>query len=212
MKRFLLFCCAVATLQGFSSCSSSQPNTEYGWLKNAIDTSVQQLEETVADVGDSVLLPRSIWTGYDMDFLCRQLQRDPATFKDSLRIKPVKDAIGTRRYCSSIYDWTSGFFPGNLWYAYQLTGIEGLKNDAVKFTNYLYPVKDYKGTHDIGFMMNCSYGNAYRLALVSRFIMVGLFSVDVRSKRFLSTSTSLYRLMAAARFKSCNPILLGKTS
>lgn len=164
MKRFLLFCCAVATLQGFSSCSSSQPNTEYGWLKNAIDTSVQQLEETVADVGDSVLLPRSIWTGYDMDFLCRQLQRDPATFKDSLRIKPVKDAIGTRRYCSSIYDWTSGFFPGNLWYAYQLTGIEGLKNDAMKFTNYLYPVKDYKGTHDIGFMMNCSYGNAYRLA------------------------------------------------
>ena len=164
MKRFLLFCCAVATLQGFSSCSSSQPNTEYGWLKNAIDTSVQQLEETVADVGDSVLLPRSIWTGYDMDFLCRQLQRDPATFKDSLRIKPVKDAIGTRRYCSSIYDWTSGFFPGNLWYAYQLTGIEGLKNGAVKFTNYLYPVKDYKGTHDIGFMMNCSYGNAYRLA------------------------------------------------
>jgi hypothetical protein len=45
MKRFLLFCCAVATLQGFSSCSSSQPNTEYGWLKNAIDTSVQQLEK-----------------------------------------------------------------------------------------------------------------------------------------------------------------------
>lgn len=34
----------------------------------------------------------------------------------------------------------------------------------MKFTNYLYPVKDYKGTHDIGFMMNCSYGNAYRLA------------------------------------------------
>ena len=164
MKRFLLFCYAVATLQGFSSCSSSQPKEDYGWLKKAIDTSVQQLEVTVTDVGDSVLLPRSIWTGYDMDFLCRQLQRDPATFKDSLRIKPVKDAIGTRRYCSSIYDWTSGFFPGNLWYAYQLTGIEGLKNDAVKFTNYLYPVKDYKGTHDIGFMMNCSYGNAYRLA------------------------------------------------
>ena len=92
MKKFLLFCYAVVTQQGFSSCSSSQPNTEYGWLKNAIDTSVQQLEETVADVGDSVLLPRSIWTGYDMDFLCRQLQRDPATFKDSLRIKPVKDA------------------------------------------------------------------------------------------------------------------------
>lgn len=42
-------------------------------------------------------------------------------------MKPVKDALGSRRYCSSIYDWTSGFFPGNLWYAYQLTGIEDLK-------------------------------------------------------------------------------------
>ena len=164
MKKFLLFCYAVVTLQGFSSCSSSQPKENYGWLKNAIDTSVQQLEKTVADVGDSVLLPRSIWTGYDMDFLCSQLQRDPATFKDSLRVKPVKDALGSRRYCSSIYDWTSGFFPGNLWYAYQLTGIEDLKKSAAKFTNYLHPVKDYKGTHDIGFMMNCSYGNAYRLA------------------------------------------------
>ncbi len=55
MKRFLLFCYAVATLQGFSGCSPSQPKEDYGWLKNAIDTSVQQLEETVADVGDSVL-------------------------------------------------------------------------------------------------------------------------------------------------------------
>ena len=164
MKKFLLFCYAVATLQGFSGCSPSQPKEDYGWLKNAIDTSVQQLEETVADVGDSVLLPRSIWTGYDMDFLCSQLQREPVTFKDSLRMKPVKDALGSRRYCSSIYDWTSGFFPGNLWYAYQLTGIEDLKKDAVKFTNYLYPLKDYKGTHDIGFMVNCSYGNAHRLS------------------------------------------------
>lgn len=51
MKKFLLFCYAVATLQGFSGCSPSQPKEDYGWLKNAIDTSVQQLEETVADVG-----------------------------------------------------------------------------------------------------------------------------------------------------------------
>lgn len=162
MKKFALFCCAVITLQAFTGCASKQPKEDYGWLKHAIDVSVKQLEETVADVGDSVWLPRSIWTGYDLDFLYSQLQRDPATFKDSLRVKPVKNALGTRRYCASIYEWTSGFFPGNLWHAYQLTGNEGLKKAAVKFTNYLYPLKDYKGTHDIGFMMNCSYGNAYR--------------------------------------------------
>ena len=164
MKKFVLFCCTVVALQGLLGCSSGQTKDGYGWLKNAIDTSVKQLEETVADVGDSILLPRSIWTGYDMDFLCSQLQRDPATFKDSLRVKPVKEALGTRRYCASIYDWTSGFFPGSLWYAYLLTNNEELKTDAVKYTNYLYPVREYKGTHDIGFMMNCSFGNAYRIS------------------------------------------------
>lgn len=163
MKKILLFCCALATLQSFSSCASRSPKEDTGWLKQAIDVSVEQLKETATDIGDSVLLPRAIWTGYDMDFLCSQLQKDPAGFKDSLRVKPVKDAIGTRRYCSSIYDWTSGFFPGNLWLAYRLTGNEDLKKEAIKFTNYLYPVREYTGTHDIGFMMNCSFGNANRL-------------------------------------------------
>lgn len=164
MKTTLLLGCAAAALLGLSGCASPKPQEDYGWLKNAIDTSVSQLEGTVADVGDSLLLPRSIWTGYDMDFLCAQLERDPETFKDSLRVKPVKEALGTRRYCTSIYDWTSGFFPGNLWLAYQITGKETLKDAAVHFTNFLYPVKEYTGTHDIGFMMNCSYGNACRLA------------------------------------------------
>lgn len=161
MKKQILFCCTVAALQILSSCSSSQPKVEYAWLKQAIDVSVEQLKGTVADVGDSVCLPRSIWTGYDRDFLYHQLQKDP---KDSIRVKPVTHELGTRRYCFSIYDWTSGFFPGNLWYAYLLTGDKDLKKSAVKFTNYLYPIREYNGTHDIGFMMNCSYGNAYRLS------------------------------------------------
>lgn len=86
------------------------------------------------------------------------------TGKDSARLKPIHDNLGSRRYCFSIYDWTSGFFPGNLWLAYQLTDDESLRESAVKFTNYLYPLREYKGTHDIGFMMNCSYGNANRLS------------------------------------------------
>lgn len=164
MKNILLLGYVVVTLLECSSCASPQPEEDYGWLKSAIDTSVRQLEETVADIGDSVLLPRSIWTGYDIDFLCSQLQQNPMTFKDSLRVKPVTEVLGTRRYCTSIYDWTSGFFPGNLWLIYQITGKENLKDAAIHFTNFLYPVRKYKGTHDIGFMMNCSYGNAYRLA------------------------------------------------
>ena len=163
-KYFFLLggiCFALQTLFG---CSNKQSKEDYNWLKQAIEVSEKQLLATTVEIGDSIYLPRSIWVGYDLDFLYSQLQRDFATFKDSLRVNPIKETLGTRRYCASIYDWTSGFFPGTLWLAYEITGNPELKNGAVQFTNYLYPVREYSGTHDIGFMMNCSYGNALRLA------------------------------------------------
>lgn len=59
--------------------------------------------------------------------------------------------------------WTSGFFPGSLWLLYEHTGDESLRDYAEHFTARLEPLKDYKGTHDLGFMVFCSYGNGYRL-------------------------------------------------
>lgn len=164
MKKTLLLCVVFVVVQFFSFCTSRKTVEDNAWLKKAIDVSIRQLETTAHEIQDTILLPRSIWTGYNVDFLCRQMERDLATFKDSLRLKPAEEKLGTRRYCASIYDWTSGFFPGSLWYAYWISGEESLKDEAVRFTNYLYPLKDYKGTHDIGFMMNCSFGNANRLA------------------------------------------------
>lgn len=61
------------------------------------------------------------------------------------------------------YDWTSGFFAGNLWYTYEYTKSETIKKEALKWTESLEPVKYFHGHHDVGFMMYCSYGNAYRL-------------------------------------------------
>ena len=60
-------------------------------------------------------------------------------------------------------DWTSGFLPGALWLLYEHTGDEQLKEYADIFTRRLEELKDYTGTHDLGFMVFCSYGNAYRL-------------------------------------------------
>lgn len=84
-------------------------------------------------------------------------------FQDSLCANPATDKLGQKILCG-IYDWTSGFFPGSLWYAYELTGDKDLKTQAVRYTNMLNSVRYYKDNHDIGFMMNCSYGNALRLA------------------------------------------------
>lgn len=55
-------------------------------------------------------------------------------------------------------DWTSGFYPGTLWEAYRLTGDEHLRTEAEKFTARLEGIQYYKGTHDLGFMVFCSFG------------------------------------------------------
>lgn len=65
---------------------------------------------------------------------------------------------------TGMYDWTPGFFPGSLWYLYELTGDPKWKTEARKWTVSLERLKTFTGHHDLGFMMYCSYGNAERLA------------------------------------------------
>ena len=160
MKKKLTLLASVAI--ALASCQTA-PQEDYSWIKKGLDVASAQLQLSAKEVAGTGKLPRSIRTGYDMNFLCRQLERDSLTFKDSLRAQPAAGEMGKRRLCD-VYDWTSGFFPGSLWYAYELTGNDSLKEQAIVYTNLLNPVRYYKGTHDLGFMINCSYGNAERLA------------------------------------------------
>jgi unsaturated chondroitin disaccharide hydrolase len=61
-------------------------------------------------------------------------------------------------------DWTSGFFPGILWYLYELTGHEEWKIKAMEFTGNIENEKYNGGTHDMGFKIFCSFGNGFRLS------------------------------------------------
>ena len=54
-------------------------------------------------------------------------------------------------------DWTSGFFPGSLWYLYDLTGEDKWKTQAEKFTNFIEKEKLNGSNHDIGFKVYCSF-------------------------------------------------------
>lgn len=60
-------------------------------------------------------------------------------------------------------DWTSGFFPGELWYMYEYTQDDFWKQKAQQFTAPIEDQKTNSGTHDMGFKMYCSFGNGYRL-------------------------------------------------
>jgi rhamnogalacturonyl hydrolase YesR len=60
-------------------------------------------------------------------------------------------------------EWTSGFFPGSIWYLYELTGDEKWKSLGTKYTEAIEEVKNLTSHHDVGFMIGCSFGNALRL-------------------------------------------------
>lgn len=61
-------------------------------------------------------------------------------------------------------DWTSGFFPGSMWYLYNLTGDSQWEKLGVKYTEALDSVQYLTWHHDVGFMVGCSYLNAMRQA------------------------------------------------
>ncbi|GEO02816.1 glucuronyl hydrolase [Adhaeribacter aerolatus] len=60
-------------------------------------------------------------------------------------------------------DWTSGFFPGSLWLTYEYTKDKKWETLARQWTAGLEKEQFNKGTHDLGFMIFCSFGNGYRL-------------------------------------------------
>ncbi len=61
--------------------------------------------------------------------------------------------------------WTSGFFPGTLWLLYDFSKNEEMKIAAQNMTKRLVQQQYTTDNHDVGFMINCSYGNG--LALTS---------------------------------------------
>lgn len=61
-------------------------------------------------------------------------------------------------------DWTSGFWPGELWFLYEVTGDSKWKAQADKFSRFLTPLSVSKANdHDLGFQIFNSFGNGYRL-------------------------------------------------
>ncbi len=60
-------------------------------------------------------------------------------------------------------DWTSGFFPGMLWFVYEYTGKNAWKIKAEEFTALMEREPQNRNSHDVGFKVYNSYGNGYRL-------------------------------------------------
>ena len=80
--------------------------------------------------------------------------------------------------------WTTGFYPGTLLYLYQQTKNEKLYTEAVRMLALLEKEKLNTSTHDLGFMMYCSYGNAEKISPKPAYKDILLQSARSLSTRF----------------------------
>lgn len=85
-------------------------------------------------------------------------------------------------------DWTSGFFPGELWYFYEYTKDKKWLDLARKYTEDIKKEQYNKGTHDLGFMIYCPFGAGYRLTKDTAYRSVIVQAAKSLSTRFNPTA------------------------
>ncbi|MEO7045423.1 MAG: glucuronyl hydrolase, partial [Ferruginibacter sp.] len=84
-----------------------------------------------------------------------------AAVKDTNLVAPRTIENGNLKMVDA-KDWTSGFFAGELWYLYDLTNNDFWKQQAKLFTQKIEGQQYDRSTHDLGFEIYCSVGNAYK--------------------------------------------------
>lgn len=81
--------------------------------------------------------------------------------------------------------WCSGFFPGSLWYLYEASKDEQVLDFAKQFTARVEREKYTTNNHDVGFILNCSFGNGLRLigdTTYNEVLITGAKSLSTRYK------------------------------
>ncbi len=117
-----------------------------------------------------------------------------STQLDFLVTKSANDSMVPRTFEAEKYamitkkDWCCGFPAGSYWYMYELTGDKKWEKIATENTVKLEGVQYRKNTHDLGFMVFCSYGNAFRLTKNEEYKKVVIQASESLLTRFDSTT------------------------
>lgn len=154
-----------ATLILIQSCNNGQPKDI---VADNFNFAAQQLQYAIELTGEAVSKDSR-----DSASKARRPLASPRTLEEdgSLKMVPVRD-------------WTSGFFPGELWFMYEKTGDQEWKERAIQFTEPLQVLRHHTGTHDLGFMVYNSFGNGLRLTGNSGFKEILLDAARSLSTRY----------------------------
>ncbi|WP_372755578.1 glycoside hydrolase family 88 protein, partial [Labilibaculum sp.] len=149
MKRTNTLITAFLILLTTVSCSNEKKAIEKLDTQRMLEYCVDKAQETMKGLNDVDSLPRNIYPG-----------------------QKEWNKVGKM-------DWTCGFWPGVLWYAYEASNDSTILKKAQDFTNPLHGVLDVPvDNHDLGFMLYCSFGNGYRLTQDSAYHDIILEAAD----------------------------------
>ena len=81
-------------------------------------------------------------------------------------------------------NWIAGFYPGNLIFLFEATADSAFYKEALQKITLMDPEQYNTGTHDLGFMMYCSYGNLYKISPGEKYKEILLNSARSLSTRF----------------------------
>ncbi|HEX7755797.1 MAG TPA: glycoside hydrolase family 88 protein, partial [Niabella sp.] len=81
-------------------------------------------------------------------------------------------------------NWVAGFYPGTLFYLYQETKNAWTLEEGLRRVKLMDAEQYNTGTHDLGFMMYCSYGNLYKIKPDETVKEILVNSATSLSKRF----------------------------
>ncbi|WP_211352198.1 family 43 glycosylhydrolase [Dinghuibacter silviterrae] len=94
----------------------------------------------------------------------QKLAADTVAFHPGDGVPRSMDTVKNAWRLVPIQDWTSGFFPGMLWYAYEYTADPAWRTTAERFNDLQTPLAFRKPRdHDLGFQLYTSFGKGYRL-------------------------------------------------
>lgn len=129
----------------------------------------------------------------ELDYCSRQVERTLKDLKDEngvtdYTMMPRNILQGETRWnCrkATSEEWCSGFWTGVLWYDYEYTQDESIRQEAEKFTASLKFLSEKPAyDHDLGFLVFCSYGNGYRLTRNPEYKQVILDTADTLATLF----------------------------
>lgn len=86
----------------------------------------------------------------NVEFASQQYGLQTTLIEESGEVLNPKTFIdGKIRYIQP-REWTSGFFPGSMWYMFELTGDSKWKDLGKKYTEAIEEVKNLTSHHDVG--------------------------------------------------------------